>query len=169
MAPKRKSDVLEPVFDLTTKQPEKENDTVIASTSAGSATKKARVLDAGDASSSSSGKKGKAAAASAPKDWREVVLEGEDEVSVYKYASCRVPHGLNCCVFHRVKCTSSESSMQSSRAHNAVNAEFMPIVTTVTRSAGRFVFCRRSLISRCVRTCFVSVWLLTMNMPRTYV
>ncbi|KAI0762867.1 hypothetical protein C8Q74DRAFT_1182392, partial [Fomes fomentarius] len=28
----------------------------------------------------------KAAAASAPKDWREVVLEGEAEVSVYKYA-----------------------------------------------------------------------------------
>ena len=81
MPPKRKSDVLEPVIDLTAEQPEKENGAAVSLASAGSAAKKARVSDAGEASSSTSGaKKGKAAAASAPKHWSEVVLEGEEEV-----------------------------------------------------------------------------------------
>ncbi|KAI0735296.1 hypothetical protein C8Q76DRAFT_711753 [Earliella scabrosa] len=89
MPPKRKSDVLEPVIDLTAEQPEKENGAVASLASAGSAAKKARVSDAGEASSSTSGaKKGKAAAASAPKHWSEVVLEGEEEGEVPIYDDC---------------------------------------------------------------------------------
>lgn len=77
MPPKRKSDVFGPVIDLTTEQAEKPDAfTALMEPAA----KKARVSDVGEGSSSGA-KKGKAKAApAAPKDWREVVLEGEDEV-----------------------------------------------------------------------------------------
>ncbi|KAI0757121.1 hypothetical protein C8Q80DRAFT_78011 [Daedaleopsis nitida] len=87
---KRKSDVLEPVIDLTAEQPEKENAVDDASGQGGSAApvaKKARVSDVVEGSSKGT-KKGKAAAASAPKNWREVVLEGEDEGDLPIFDDC---------------------------------------------------------------------------------
>ena len=111
MPPKRKSDVLEPVIDLTAEQPEKENGAVASLASAGSAAKKARVSDVGEASSTASGKKGQAALSSAPKNWREIVLEGEDEVSIHiRVASCP-PRLKCCCVFLREKCLYSKSRL----------------------------------------------------------
>ena len=95
MPPKRKSAVLAVDIDLTVDEPEpapgpgsaaKENVAVNVNVNAFAtlmepAAKKARVSDVGEGCSSGA-KKGKAKAPpAAPKDWREVVLEGEDEVS----------------------------------------------------------------------------------------
>ena len=99
MPPKRKSAVLAVDIDLTVDEPEpapgpgtgpaaKENVAVSVNVNAFTtlmepAAKKARVSESDVGEGSSTGaKKGKAKAApAAPRDWREVVLEGEDEVS----------------------------------------------------------------------------------------
>ncbi|KAI0670020.1 hypothetical protein C8Q78DRAFT_975923 [Trametes maxima] len=74
MPPKRKSDVLTaPADEVKDDQP-----VGISKPSA----KKARTSDVGEGSSSGAGaKKGKTVTAEAPKNWRDVVLEGEEEVS----------------------------------------------------------------------------------------
>lgn len=79
MPPKRKSAVLEPDVDLTASgEPQQQ----AGAAEAGPVAKKARAPDVAEGSSAGA-KKGKAkakVAEAAPKDWREVKLEGEDEV-----------------------------------------------------------------------------------------
>ncbi|KAI0335410.1 hypothetical protein GY45DRAFT_1240752 [Cubamyces sp. BRFM 1775] len=89
MPPKRKSDVLEhpPVAVLSS---DSENATNASAGDAPPAAKKARASGVGEGSSGASGsgsKKGKAAAA-APKCWRDVVLEGEEEGDIPVYDDC---------------------------------------------------------------------------------
>ncbi|RPD63066.1 hypothetical protein L227DRAFT_608975 [Lentinus tigrinus ALCF2SS1-6] len=87
MPPKRKSAVLEPVIDLTADEPEPEEQNAFTAFMEPAA-KKARVSDVGEGSSSGA-KKGKAKTApAAPKDWREIVLEGEDEGEVPIFDDC---------------------------------------------------------------------------------
>ncbi|KAI0374288.1 hypothetical protein BV20DRAFT_1049112 [Pilatotrama ljubarskyi] len=83
MPPKRKSDALEPVLDLTGDSSEEVQER--AAVVAEPAPKKARKADAGEGSSSGA-KKGKSA--DAPKNWRDVVLEGEEEGDVPIYDDC---------------------------------------------------------------------------------
>ncbi|CDO72356.1 hypothetical protein BN946_scf184977.g53 [Trametes cinnabarina] len=89
MPPKRKSDVLKPVIDLTTESSTevaaryKENAVAVV---AESAAKKARSSDIGEGSSSGA-KKGKNA--DKPwQSWRDVVLDGEEEGDLPIYDDC---------------------------------------------------------------------------------
>ena len=76
MAPKRKSDVLEPVLNTTDPAPATSSGVVSGDGATPSAAKKVRTnKDAGEGSSSGT-KKGRVPAR--PADWREVVLEGEE-------------------------------------------------------------------------------------------
>ncbi|KAI0651736.1 hypothetical protein C8Q79DRAFT_1004999 [Trametes meyenii] len=78
MPPKRKSDVLAaPAPDLEDDEP--------AAVASESSVKRARKSDAGEGSSTGA-KKGKAA--EAPKNWRDVVLEGEEEGDLPIYDDC---------------------------------------------------------------------------------
>ncbi|KAI8995517.1 hypothetical protein BD414DRAFT_479763 [Trametes punicea] len=95
MPPKRKSDLLEPVIDLTAEQseslpeslPGKENVTVALAPEP--AAKKARKVDVGEGSSSSTDtKKGKKAEENQYKSWRDVLLEGEEEGDIPIYDDC---------------------------------------------------------------------------------
>ncbi|EJF66589.1 hypothetical protein BD309DRAFT_946883 [Dichomitus squalens] len=88
MSTKRKSDVLEPVdltVDTSNASGGKEN--AFEASVAAPAVKKARTSDAGEGSSSGT-KKGKKADAQPPKNWYEVVLDGEDEGEVPIYDDC---------------------------------------------------------------------------------
>lgn len=85
MPPKRKSAVLEAVdAALAADKPEQQ---VVAE--AQPAAKKARTSEAAEGSSSNAKGKGKAKATDdAPKNWKDVKLEGEDEGSVPVYDDC---------------------------------------------------------------------------------
>ncbi|KAI0361756.1 hypothetical protein OH77DRAFT_459157 [Trametes cingulata] len=85
MPPKRKSDALEPAREPKDDGSEYEEEKEKVDVPARPVAKKARKADTAEGSSSGA-KKGKSA--EAPKNWRDVVLEGEDEGDVPIYDDC---------------------------------------------------------------------------------
>lgn len=149
MPPKRKSDVLEPI-DLTVDASDvssgKEN--ALEASAGAPAVKKARTSDAGEGSSSGT-KKGKKANAEPPKNWYEIVLDGEDEV---RFPRCRWRiHHLSIHVLmtrlRRERCLFSELNNVFDPLDTKTH---LVIAMTATTSAARFVLCRKSRVSRCV-------------------
>ncbi|KAI0662689.1 hypothetical protein C8Q70DRAFT_1051306 [Cubamyces menziesii] len=90
MPPKRKSDVLEhpPVAVLDYEAESEKATNAKASDAKPPAAKKARVSSTGEGPSASGSGSKKGKAADAPKCWRDIVLEGEEEGEVPIYDDC---------------------------------------------------------------------------------
>ena len=99
MPPKRKSDVLEhpPVAVLDSEAESEKATNAKASDAKPPAAKKARVSNAGEGPSASGSGSKKGKAADAPKCWRDIVLEDEEEVRVIESSYNGIRVGLTVC------------------------------------------------------------------------
>ena len=117
-------------------------------------------------------KNGKKANAEPPKNWYEIVLDGEDEV---RFPRCRWRiHHLSMHVLmtrlRRERCLFSELNNVFDPLDTKTH---LVIAMTATTSAARFVLCRKSRVSRCVtprsmprRLCSRYVWSRSLNGSR---